>query len=95
MRTAERQAWSVRGGEGRSNRKRATRNLAGEALSIPEVTGLLSVAMKKVATGTMEPGVGNALANLARAIVATQQAGDLEARVAELEARLDADRGIA
>jgi hypothetical protein len=50
------------------------------------VAGVLSVALKKVAVGQMEPGSANALANLARALVATQQAGDVEMRLAELEA---------
>ncbi len=61
---------------------------------MPEVSGLLSIALRNVATGKMEPGPANALANLARAIVATQQAGELEARLAELEARAGiTDRG--
>jgi hypothetical protein len=81
-----RQTWRARGGQGKSSRRRATRNLADAALTMPEVAGLLSVALKKVATGTMEPGVGNAMANIARALVATQQAGDVEMRLAELEA---------
>lgn len=71
--------------DGRS--RRATRDLAGAALTLPEVSGLLSIALRNVATGKMEPEPANALANLARAIVATQQAGDVEARLAELEVR--------
>ncbi|MBA2278315.1 MAG: hypothetical protein H0W06_11185 [Chloroflexia bacterium] len=54
---------------------------------MPEVSGLLSVALKKVAAGDMEPGVGNALATIARALVSVEQAGALEERVADLEAR--------
>ncbi len=94
--STRRQAWSARGGQGKSSRKRATRDLAGAALTMPEVSGLLSIALRNVATGKMEPGPANALANLARALVATQQAGDLETRLAELEARAGlADRGSA
>ena len=77
----QRRTWSARGGQGKSNRKRATRDLAGAALTLPEVSGLLSIALRNVATGKMEPGPANALANLARAIVATQHACDLEARL--------------
>ena len=82
----QRRRWSVQGGQGKSSRKRATRNLAGQALTLPEVSGLLSVALTRVAAGSMEPSVGNALASLSRALVAIEQAGNLEDRLAELEA---------
>ena len=93
---AERRRWSVQGGQGKSNRKRATRDLAGAVLTLPEVSGLLSIALRKVATGTMEPGPANALANLARALVATQQAGELADRLTALEEAAGiTDRGSA
>ncbi len=84
---AKRQAWSARGGQGKSNRRRASRDLAGQALTLPEVSGLLSGALQRVADGTMEPGRATALAALARAIVAVQEAGALEERLSQLEER--------
>jgi hypothetical protein len=56
-------------------------------LTLPEVSGLLSGALQRVADGHMEPGVGTALATIARAIIAVDQAGALEDRVADLEHR--------
>jgi len=88
----ERRAWRAKGGARRSNKARARKGLAGEALMMPEVSGLLSRAMRKVEAGTMEPGVATAMATLARALVATVEAGDVEERLAELEERLGIHR---
>lgn len=83
----ERRAWSAKGGASKSNRARAWKGLAGEALTMPEVSGLLSRALKKVENGTMEPGVATAMATIARALVATQEAGLVQERIAALEER--------
>jgi hypothetical protein len=83
----QRRTWSAKGGANKSNKARASRDLADAGLTMPEVGGLLSGALKKVADGTMEPGVGTALATLARAIVAVQEAGALEDRLSQLEVR--------
>jgi hypothetical protein len=89
---AQRREWSRRGGASRSNKARARKGLAGEALTMPEVSGLLSRALRKVEAGTMEPGVATAMATLARALVATQEAGVVEERLAALEERLGVQR---
>ena len=49
------------------------------------------MALRAVLAGKIEPGVGNAVANLARAAVAVREATELEARLAELEARAGVD----
>jgi hypothetical protein len=84
---ARRQAWSVQGGRNKSNRTRARKGLDGELLTLPEVSAALCRALRKVEAGELEAGVGNCMATIARAIVAVDQAGRLEDRVAELEAR--------
>jgi len=60
--------------------------LPAESLTLPEVQGLLSVALKGVLAGRIEPGIANASANVARAIAAVAQVGELEERLRELEA---------
>lgn len=82
---ADRAAWSRKGGEARSNRRRALAKLPGELLSLRDVQAMLCLSLKAVIAGRLEPGVGNAAATLGRAIAAIATAGDLEERVAELE----------
>ncbi len=83
---ANRAAGRRKGGAARSNKARARKQLPVEALTLPEVQGLLSVALKGVLAGRIEPGVANASANVARAIAAVAQAGEMEERIRELEA---------
>lgn len=83
-----------KGGEARSNQARARRQFAAEALGTDQVLGLLSVALKGVLGGKVEPGIGNAAANIARAIVAVREATELEERLNVLElAVTDQGRG--
>ncbi len=77
---------SRKGGAARSNRARAKKRLPAESLTLQEVQGLLSVALKGVLAGRIEPGIANASANVARAIAAVAQAGEIEERIAALEA---------
>ncbi|MDP9356417.1 MAG: hypothetical protein M3R02_14255, partial [Chloroflexota bacterium] len=67
------------------NRARAKKRLPAESLTLQEVQGLLSVALKGVLAGRIEPGIANASANLARAIAAVTQVAELDARIRELE----------
>ena len=76
-----------RGGSMRSNTARAQRQFVAEALDSGQVLGLLSVALRGVLGGRVEPGRANAAASLGRAIVAVREATELEARLADLEAR--------
>ncbi len=77
--------WRAKGGRGKSNRQRAKKGMADQALTPGEIEGFVAVAMKAVLSGRLEPGVGNAVANLARAAVAVREATTIEVRLTELE----------
>ena len=76
-----------RGGHARSNAARARKKLAGDVRDMNDVKSRLMVALAKVEEGELEPGPANAMANLARAIATVAQAGEMEDRIRELEAR--------
>ena len=80
----QRRAWSRKGGTARSNKARARRQIGADALSMPEVAGLLSLALRGVLSGRIEPGVGNAAASLARALTQVHEVSELEDRIAAL-----------
>lgn len=82
-----RREWSRKGGAGRSNKARARKQIGADVLTLGEVEGLLSLAIRGVLAGRLEPGIGNAVANLARAIALINEAGDVQARLDALEAR--------
>jgi hypothetical protein len=77
------------GGANRSNRIRAKRALPDAVLSPIELQGLLCTTLKAVIAGRLEPGVGNAAAALARAVVTVREATTLEERIKALEAAVD------
>jgi alcohol dehydrogenase class IV len=81
-----RRAERIAGGRAKSNRRRAKKQLADQVMSIADLDGVLCHTMARVLTGKLEPGVGTAAATLARTIIAVRQAGDLEQRLAQLEA---------
>ncbi len=83
--TEARREISRKGGQGRSNRARTRKQLGTDALSMPEVAGLLSLTLRGVIAGRFEPGVGNSVASLARALTAVHEATELEDRIAALE----------
>ena len=87
-----RREWSVRGGKGRSNAARAKRQLPAGILTADELRGLVGLTIRGVLANKVEPGVGNSVANLARAYVAVTEATEHEERLAELE-RLAAVQG--
>lgn len=83
---AERRAEGRRqGGAGKANTARARKHLRASALEPADVHGLLSGAMVKVATGHMEPGVGTALASMAKALVSIHETTLLTQRIEDLE----------
>jgi len=82
---AERREISRKGGRQRSNTARARRKFAASALHSDQVLGLLSVALRDVLAGKLEPGVGSAAAGIARAIMAVKETSEVEDRIAALE----------
>jgi hypothetical protein len=74
-----------KGGAARSNQSRARRRMAAEAMTPLEIQGFVAVALRGVMTGSITPGVANAVASLARAAVAVREATELEQRLTELE----------
>ena len=73
-----------KGGASRSNKARARRQF-GEPLTLADVQGALSLALRGVLSGRLEPGIGTAVATIARAMTSVATAADFEARLAELE----------
>ena len=88
---AERAAWRRKGGEGKSTANRAAKRLPKD---LPHVRDALLRALRDVEGGGLAPPQANAMAALARAVVAVHQVAELEARVASLEdaARLSGRR---
>jgi|GEM_PF-1042721 len=76
-----------RGGAARSNVARARKQIADAVLTPGDIQGLLGATLRGVIAGRTEPGIGNAAANLARALVAVREATDVETRLAALEAQ--------
>lgn len=83
----ERGEWRRRGGAERSNKARARKQLPDAVLTPAELQGSVGLALRGVLAGRFEPGIGNAVANLARAAVAVREATELEHRLQALEAR--------
>jgi len=54
-------------------------------MSINDLDGLLCSALVQVAAGKLEPGIGTAMAGIARTVVAIRSTGELERRLEELE----------
>jgi hypothetical protein len=77
-------SWRQRGGQHTSAAHRADKRLP---LRLRDVADVLRRALRATEDGSMPPNVATALAALARALVAVQQAGELEAAVAALEQR--------
>ncbi len=94
-RADDRREWRRKGGKGKSNlaRLKKTWEADSEQLSASALCGLLSAAMLKVYAGELEPRVLSALSGGAKALLAVQQADQLEARLAALEAAVTNDRG--
>src|SRR5215207_4298365 len=74
-----------KGGQSRSNLARLKRSLPTEPLTFSDVQGILGAVLRDLLAGKLDPPVANAAANVARAFAAIAQAGEIEARVRELE----------
>jgi len=86
-----RKEWSRRGGANSSNKARARKALPNGTLTMAEVRGLLGITLRGVLAGKVEPGVGTACANIARALNEVTKTAEVEERIADLE-RLAARR---
>lgn len=82
---AKRQAERAAGGTARSNKARARKQLADALMTTNDLDGLLCSALVKVAGGRLDPGVGTAMATIARTITTIRTTGELERRLEELE----------
>lgn len=83
----ERRQWSVKGGQSRSNRARARKELTSEALTPEELIGALSRTIRGLEDGTILPGNASAMATVAKAITAIRQSAELEDRMRAVEER--------
>ena len=82
---AQRQAERAAGGQARSNKVRARKQLAQAVMSIEDMDAFLCASMVKVAAGRMEPNIGTAVATIAKTVVGIRTAGELERRLEDLE----------
>jgi len=82
--TEQRKAWSAKGGANRSNKSRARKGLPAELMTMEEVQSYLGVTLRGVLGGKVDPGVGTAVANIARAMTTVAGAGALEQQIADL-----------
>src|SRR5829696_8233346 len=82
---AERRQNAAKGGQSRSNLSRLKRSLPDEPLTFGDVQGVLGAVLRDLLAGKLDPPVASAAANVARAFAAIAQAGEIEARVRELE----------
>jgi len=85
-----RREWSAKGGTQRANKARAKKSLPAELLTMEEVLAYLGITLRGVLTGKVEPGVGTAIAGLARAMTTVAGAATLEQQLADM-ARAIAD----
>jgi hypothetical protein len=85
--------WKVAGGKAKSNSARARRKVLAAGLHLHEVDAALCGALLDVLAGKIEPGVATAAATVARSIVAVRQAGEMEDRLAALEAASGLTKG--
>ena len=85
---SQRAEWSKRGGSARSNKARAAKTLPTELMDADEIAAWLTVCLKRVIAGQMDPPVGTAAANIARTIVEISKAALAEERIIEIERQL-------
>ena len=83
--SAQRRAWSAKGGAGKSNAARAAKAMP-TAMTSAELLATLSQAIRKVERGEMQPGPAGAIAALARTMNAIRETSEIERRLAALEA---------
>jgi hypothetical protein len=77
---------SRKGGAARSNRAKARKQMTDAALAPAELQGLIGATIRSVLAGKKSPGIGQAIASLARAAIAIREATEWEERLTRLEA---------
>lgn len=77
------------GGSARSNAARARKEIADKAMTAEELQGILGMTITAVLAGTKPPGIGSAIAALARASIEIRKVTEVEQRLTELEVALD------
>jgi hypothetical protein len=77
--------WRRRGGRASSNANRAKRQLPEGLLSVQALQALLGLTITEVRAGTIEPGVANSVAALARAYITVSEAAAIETLQAQVD----------
>lgn len=80
---AERREMSRKGGTARSSKSRARKQFVDGVLAPAEIEGLLGATIRGVLSGKIDPGVANAVANLARAAKSVREASTFEDELAD------------
>lgn len=92
QRQAEMAAARSRGGQARSNKARARKELESTAMTPKELSGIVGMTITSVLSGKKSPGVGTAIAALVRAGLAVQESVEIEERLSALESALSPRR---
>src|SRR5215207_2437967 len=80
----QRAEWSRTGGRNSSTKARARKNLPAEVLTTEELHSWLGIVFKKVITGTMDPPIATAAANVARTMAELGKTIAVEEQIADL-----------
>lgn len=80
-----RSEWSAKGGANRSNKRRAAKELPTALMETDELASWLTVCLKRVIAGKMDPPVGTAAATLVRTIADIRRGAEIEERMADIE----------
>lgn len=83
--TARRREWQRKGGHAKSTTNRLRKQIP---QGLVDVEAALYRALTSLEDGTLEPAIANAMAGIARALVAIHEPGSLERRLADLEREL-------
>ncbi len=84
----QRAAWRATGGANSASKVRARKALPTELMHSDELAAWLTVCLKQVIAGRMDPPVGTAAANLARTIAEIRRGAEIEGRLSEVETML-------
>lgn len=83
----QRKQWNRDAGRAKSNKNRARKKLSEAVMTIDDIDAALCAAMQQVGSGTMEPGIGTAMATIAKTVIGIRTASEIERRLTDLEER--------